>query len=72
MDEAAPEAPIETVPVLEEGGDGDVAVAEIVLDEEAVGKLKVAELRDALRKRGLPVTGLKLVLQTRLLEAVRN
>ena len=72
MDEAAPEAPIEAVPVLEEGGDGDVAVAEIVLDEEAVGKLKVAELRDALQKRGLPITGLKAVLQTRLLEAVAN
>ena len=33
---------------LRREGYGDVAVAEIVLDEETVGKLKVAELRDAL------------------------
>ena len=57
---------------LRRGGDGDVAVAEIVLDEEAVGKLKVSEIRDALRKQGLSMTGLKAVLQTRLLEAVAN
>ena len=49
-----------------------MAMTKIVLDEEAVRKLKVTELRDALQKRGLSVTGFKIVLQTRLLEAVAN
>jgi len=47
-------------------------MAKTVLDEEAVRKLKVAELRNALRKRRISVTGLKVVLQTRLQEAVAN
>ena len=71
MDKVAPNAPIEAVPVVKRG-DGDVAMVEIVLDEEAVRKLKVIELRDTLRKRGLSATELKAVLQTRLLEAVVN
>ena len=36
-----------------------MAVAEVVLDEEAVNKLKVSELRNALQKRGLAIAGLK-------------
>lgn len=49
-----------------------MAVAEVVLDEEAVNKLKVSELRNALQKRGLAIAGLKWVLQTRPSEAVKN
>ena len=72
MDEATPEAPIEAVPALDEGGNEDAVAAEIVLDKEAIHKLNVALLREELRKRGLRVTGLKAVLQTRLIEAVEN
>ena len=42
------------------------------LTEDAVGKMKVSELREHLKKRGLAINGLKAVLVERLKEAVKN
>jgi len=43
-----------------------------LLKPEDVAKLKVAELKEELGKRGLDATGLKAVLTERLLEAVTS
>jgi len=42
------------------------------MKEEEVSKLKVAELKEELRSRDLPISGLKADLAKRLLEAVQN
>lgn len=42
------------------------------MKEEDVASLRVADLKDELKKRGLVVTGLKAVLAERLLEAIRE
>ena len=42
------------------------------MKEEDVASLKVAELKEELKSRGLSVTGLKAVLAERLLEAIRQ
>ncbi len=40
--------------------------------EDYVAKLKVVELREELKKRGLPIAGVKSVLAQRLQEAMAN
>ena len=72
MDEVALEVPIETTLVLNKEEDKYVTMTGVVLEEEVVSKLNVVELRNALPKRGLILSGLKGVLQTRLTEAVKN
>ena len=47
-------------------------VSEPVLTEDAVNKMKSAELKEALKKRGRAVSGNKEALKERLLEAIRN
>jgi hypothetical protein len=42
------------------------------MKEEDVASLRVADLKDELKKRGLVVTGLKAVLAERLLDAIRE
>ena len=73
MDEVAPEAPIEAIPVVGDDGRDEAPIAEEVdqvLDADKINGMKVAELRDELKKRGIRVTGKKSELQTRLLEGV--
>ena len=73
MDEVAPEAPIEAIPVADEEGGEEAPVAEEVdqvLDAATINGMKVVELREELKKRGIKVTGKKAELQTRLLEGV--
>ena len=73
MDEVAPEAPIEAIPVPDEEGGEEVPVAveaDQVLDAATINGMKVVELREELKKRGIKVTGKKAELQTRLLEGV--
>lgn len=42
------------------------------MKEEEVAKLRVADLKEELKKRGLAISGLKAALADRLLEAIRE
>ena len=73
MDEIAPDAPIEGIPVSDEEGGEEAPVAEEVepaLDAATINGMKVVELRNELKKRGMKVQGKKSDLQTCLIEGV--
>jgi hypothetical protein len=42
------------------------------MKEEEVASLRVADLKEELKSRGLSTTGLKAMLASRLLEAIRE
>jgi len=42
----------------------------IIVSEETINNFKVAELKEHLKKRGLPVGGVKKDLQERLIDAI--
>ena len=73
MDEVAPEAPIEAEPVVgDDGGETVLEAEEVepVLDAATINGMKVAEIREELKKLGMKVTGKKIELQDCLLEGV--
>lgn len=73
MDEVAPEAPIEAIPVVGDVGGEEASVVEEVeqvLDADKINGMKVAELREELKKRGIKMTRKKEELQNRLLAGV--
>ena len=69
MDEAALEA---TAPPNDVSVDETEIIPDPVLGDDTIDKMKVAELRSALKERGMGTNGLKAVLIARLKEGVSN
>ena len=67
MDEDAPVAPTTPVPPPEETADPS---PDPVLDEDSIKKMKVKELREALKARGMSTKGLKAELVDQLVQGV--
>ena len=75
MDEDVPEDPVVAVISPEdEGGESapEVPEAELVLDAAAIEGMKVLDLRNELKKRGVRVTGNKPELKARLTAAIAS